>query len=377
MLFSVLPFTGKAQNKFTIKGNLTGIKEKGMAYLALIKDGKYVNVDSTEVRKGKFKFVGYVAYPQNALIALRHFNKETNKYSHSQLGFFLENSAIKINGLDEISAANVVGSKTNDEKLQLNEKIAPLTRKIMKIQDEFEGKTKEEIYVNGKMIPYAAQAADSARRFIDSIKNLNISFVKNHPNSYYAMDVFITSVLGRKFDPAIAEPIFENFSDELKNSALGIDTRNKIQVAKRMTVGRTAIDFTQKDLNGNEFKLSSLRGKYVFVDFWASWCGPCRLENPHIIKAYEELKGEDFEVVGVSLDQNLGAWKDAVEKDNLPWIHVSDLKGQENDVAVLYGISAVPQNFLINPDGVIVAQNLRGEGLTEKLKAYIKPNKTN
>lgn len=372
ILLCCLPFLGKAQQKFSISGDIKNVKGSGKVYLALVQDGRYANVDSAIAKNGKFKFTGQLAYPQNALLNLRRQDNQTKKLVNEQLGLFLENSKIKVNGVGSLKDAKVFGSKTNEERLRLDAQINPITQKIIKIQNEFIDKKKEDLYVDGKMLPYAAQAADSMRSHIEQIKNLNIDFVKSHSNSFYAMDVFMTKIIGNKFDPAVAEPIFEGLSEELKNSTLGLQAKNKIQVAKRMTVGRQATDFIQKDVHDQDFTLSSLRGKYVFVDFWASWCGPCRLENPHVVKAYEELKGDNFEIVSVSLDQNKEAWKNAIQQDNLPWIHVSDLKGWKNKVAILYGINSVPQNFLINPEGVIVAQNLRGEELTNKIKQHIK-----
>jgi peroxiredoxin len=127
-------------------------------------------------------------------------------------------------------------------------------------------------------------------------------------------------------------------------------------------------------LNDKPFTLSSLEGKYVLVDFRASWCVPCRAENPNLVKVYNELKGKNFEVVGVSLDYpgSKSAWAAALKADRLPWIQVSDLKGWKNEVAVLYGFGSVPQNFLIDREGMIIATNLRGEGVTQKLKELIK-----
>ncbi|RZJ63815.1 MAG: TlpA family protein disulfide reductase, partial [Flavobacterium sp.] len=147
----------------------------------------------------------------------------------------------------------------------------------------------------------------------------------------------------------------------------------KLEIGKRRQTGIAATDFTQNDLNGKPFKLSSLRGKYVLVDFWASWCVPCRAENPNLVKAYQKLKDKNFEIVGVSLDQgSKDAWANAIKQDGLPWIQVSDLNGWKNEVALMYGINSVPQNLLINPQGIIIGKNLRGEELTEKLFELIK-----
>ncbi|CAM4222086.1 Thiol-disulfide isomerase or thioredoxin [Pedobacter westerhofensis] len=141
--------------------------------------------------------------------------------------------------------------------------------------------------------------------------------------------------------------------------------------AIQLSIGKT-LDFTQTDDKGNEFKLSSLKGKYVLVDFWASWCVPCRAENPNLLKAYHALKDKKFEIVGISLDETKASWLKAVAYDGMPWVQVSDLKGFKNDVAVKFGITAIPQNVLINPEGVIIAKNLRGEDVLNQLSASVK-----
>jgi thiol-disulfide isomerase/thioredoxin len=134
------------------------------------------------------------------------------------------------------------------------------------------------------------------------------------------------------------------------------------------------MDFTQNDPSGKPVSLSSLKGKYVLIDFWASWCGPCRTEYPYIHKAYDQFKNKNFEVIGVSLDDKKDLWLKAINDNHFDWIQVCDFKGRQNDVAVAYGISAIPQSLLVDPNGIIIAKNLRGDDLIEKLEEVIKTN---
>ncbi|SMC45498.1 TlpA disulfide reductase family protein [Pedobacter africanus] len=368
----LLPFMAAAQKSYTISGKLPALKSPAKAYLVLLKNNAWKEVDSTAVKNGEFQFTGSVDEPQNALIAIRRNGAADSGRQRDTQGFFIENSKITMVGTDSISNAKITGSVADRENREREALMKPVTARIIKIQDEFGKKTADGAYV--KSLEERKKAGDSIQKLVATNKQINWKFAESHLNSFMGLYTFNIYVLDSHFEAAKVEPLFNRFSAALKSSPLGLRTAEKIEIGKRRQAGAKATDFTQNDLNDKPFTLSSLRGKYVLVDFWASWCGPCRAENPNVVKAYNELKGKNFEIVGVSLDYPGGkaAWAEAVRKDGLPWIHVSDLKGWKNEVAVMYGINSVPQNILINPQGIIIAKNLRGEDLTAKLKALIK-----
>ncbi|MBS1564580.1 MAG: TlpA family protein disulfide reductase, partial [Bacteroidetes bacterium] len=178
---------------------------------------------------------------------------------------------------------------------------------------------------------------------------------------------------GYSIDPNKVEPVFSKLPASTRNTPGGKAMQEKINIAKKTGIGQLAMDFTQNDTSGNPVTLSSLRGKYLLVDFWASWCGPCRAENPNVVKAYDKYKDKGFSILSVSLDRP-GAkdkWIKAIHDDHLNWNHVSDLLFWDNAVAKLYGIQAIPQNLLLDPQGKIIGKNLRGEDLTKKLSEVI------
>ena len=369
LMLSLLPFLAAAQQAYTLTAKLPNLKTPSKAYLAFIKNGAWVETDSTEVKNGKFQFTGQLDEPKNVIVAVRPANATSNS-QRDYIGFILENAKVTLESQTTLADATVSGSLAEKEDKEREAMVRPLTAKIMSLQKEYGKKNAAGEYE--KSLEDRKMAGDSISKLVAEIKSTNRKFAETHLNSYAGLAAYNLYVLDSKFVAKEEEPLFHRFSAALKSSPLGKRTLEKIEIGKRRQEGSKATDFTQNDQNGKPFTLSSLRGKYVLVDFWASWCVPCRAENPNVVKAYNALKGDKFEIVSVSLDAGKEQWLAAIETDGMPWIHVSDLKYWKNEVALMYGINSVPQNILLDPNGVIVAKNLRGENLTELLKKYIK-----
>jgi peroxiredoxin len=203
-------------------------------------------------------------------------------------------------------------------------------------------------------------------------RNLVKSYVEQNPASPIAVYA-LNQYAGYDINTDEVDPLFKNLPASAKKYPSYKDLEDRLTIARSMGIGKPAKDFTQNDTLGNPVSLSSFKGKYVLVDFWASWCGPCRQENPNVVTAFNKYKDKDFTVLGVSLDQpgKQENWLKAIHDDNLTWTHVSDLKFWNNDAAKLYGVRAIPFNVLVDKEGKIVAKNIRGEELQNKLAEII------
>jgi thiol-disulfide isomerase/thioredoxin len=165
--------------------------------------------------------------------------------------------------------------------------------------------------------------------------------------------------------------LYDKLDASAKETLAGKTLAERVDVLKRSAMGAEMINFSQADTSGTPVQFSAFKGKYVLVDFWASWCGPCRAENPNVLKAYNNYKDKNFTVVGISLDEKGDSWKKAIRDDKMPWAELSDLKGWKNEVSTYFGIQGIPSNLLIDPSGKIVAKDLRGEGLHQKLNELL------
>ncbi|MDR6733510.1 TlpA disulfide reductase family protein [Sphingobacterium sp. 2149] len=363
LALAFLPIGLMAQRGFTVSGEVLNLRSPAKAYLLMVENERYRSKDSVDVVNGRFRFTGKVDQPERAMVSVVRNTALKSSSDNDYIAFFIENSAITLKAQDSIKHARVEGSVAEDESKEIEDAIKPLSEKIIQLNNKFAGKTKDEAW---------HRASDSVARLVKEIKQIRTDFVRKHFNTYMGLDVFYYNLLFGRFNPEEMEPLFQQFSSSLRASKLGVLAQQQIIATKRGQVGVKATYFKQMDLQSKLFDLASLRGKYVLIDFWASWCAPCRAENPHLIKAYAELKDKNFEIVGVSLDSNKDVWEHAVKQDGLPWIHVCDLKGWKNEAAVLYGISSVPQNFLLDPNGVIIGSNLRGEDVADKISKLIK-----
>lgn len=336
------------QNKYnySISANISEVKD-GWVYIMM---GSNRGRDSAWAKSGQFTFKGNITEPEKVFVY--------RPDAHSALDFFIDSNAdIRVNASTErFKDPNVTGGVTQSEY----NKFHSLTARISKEMEQVEQSAFDE--------SKGAELSEAAKKKIDTLyrqfNSIAKRFIKENTKSF--VSVYLLNDLTYSTAPEELDTLFNGLDEHIKISGIGKKIADRIAIMKITDVGKFALDFSQPDTLGQTISLSSFKGKYVLLDFWASWCGPCRAENPHVLKAYNQFKDQGFTVLGVSIDNDRKAWIKAVQEDKMPWTHVCDLKS-ENEAAKLYGIHGIPSNFLIDPTGKIIAKNLRGDDLLHKL----------
>jgi thiol-disulfide isomerase/thioredoxin len=324
ILFLLISCNQKEEQSFLLEGKTNGIENGTILYL---KDNLAEKIiDSTIVTNNQFTLNTKIQqFPFRVLL----YNKEFSQWRD----LWLENNKMTFDASkNDFKNANISGSKSQD-----------LTTKLYK---------------------------NSAKISWEEKNELEKKFVSENPNSI--VSAFILSVFSKDWGADFTKENYNKFSEEIKSSEYGKRILNYIDLNKGIKIGSRYADFEITDKNGKNKRLSEFLGEITLLEFWASWCGPCRKENPNLVKTYKKYKPKGFEIFAISLDKDKDKWLKAIEKDNLEWPNFCDLQVWENEASLTYGVYAIPENFLIDKNGEIVARNIRGEELNEKLALLFK-----
>ena len=364
LALAALPVIAFAQDtKYKIEGKIGEFNAPAKVYLEYrFPKGKPI-YDSCTVANGKFHFAGSVgAAPLNAYLLFNSKGTGTGK-ADGYRAIYLEPGLINVNATDKIENATVDGPKTNQE----NEKYQLLQKPVNDAYTALEEKQKAATDEQKASPEYIKKAKADEKAIEDMSAAIDKKFIKENPNSIISLNALES--LCYSADYVDLKPLYDALTPDVKSTPSGKALGERMPKLKAVALGATAPEFAEADTSGKVINLSSFRGQYVLIDFWASWCGPCRRENPNVVKAYNHYKAQKFTILGVSLDKPNAKdkWLAAIHKDGLTWTHVSDLKFWDSKAAGLYAVRGIPQNFLLDPTGKIIAKNLRGDDLEDKL----------
>lgn len=359
LALSLVSLTGFSQSlKFTIEGKVNR-KYDGKLIKIYYEDAEQKKGDSVTINKGSFKLTGNISAPTLGKLTLG------DRENGDRTDVFLSQGTIRVSAADSIHYAGITGTSLAEEHELLLKKMRPTDDKFFNGLSIFkkmpEGEEKKA---------YIAKLMSGFDDYILFKRATIHQFAKEHPASYVSLYYLDQNTKGVLINYETTYPYFSKLSPEVQATPLGKEMSARLLAVKGKLTGEPYLDFVSTTPEGKQLSLKEVvsKNKYTLVDFWASWCGPCRKENPNVVKAFDAFKEKGFTVLSVSLDEDAAKWKEAIEKDGMPWYHVSSLKGWKEPAAMLYNIRAIPQNVLVDSQGKVVATNLRAETLYNKIQ---------
>lgn len=330
------------------------VKNLGDGEIYFIRSGDEKKIDTVKVIKDQFEYQTKVSEPTVFMV---------NFGPDQQPGFLiLESGETTLQyEMGNMNSLNIKGGKEQDVYNQF----LTMCRPVFTQMDSL-GKV---AMANEDNTDLLQNLQGEFYRLDGILKGYQMTFIEQHKGSYATAFIAI-NYFNEKMDKnqAEVEKVYNLLEEKIKGSYYGKKLAELSTQLKGTSEGQPAPDFTLNDVSGKPVSLSSFKGKITLIDFWASWCGPCRAENPHVVAAYEQYHDKGFDILGVSLDEDKAQWEKAIQKDGLVWTQVSDLKGWSSSAAALYGVQSIPSNFLLDKDGKIIAKDLRGDALEAKLK---------
>jgi len=356
IIISLIIISCKSGNDFTIDGTIDADDGSKVYILQADQNNQPFIKDSTVIKNSKFEFSGQAATPE-----MSYFQVEgVNGYVLS----IIEAGKIKAEIYkDSITASLVTGTRSNNDFNKYRDETKSLVESINKLAYD----QQQAIFNNN--IELASKLRKDISRNEQEIMLYEWDFIINNEDSYMSALLLEVFMIENKVNKDSIIEIYNTFSNRIKISNVGKNIADLLrQYEDPINVGELAPDFTAPSLDGGNITLSENLGKVTLIDFWAAWCRPCRIENPNLVRLYKKYNSSGLQIIGVSLDRTKEQWEKAISDDNLPWIHVSNLDFWNDPIARQYSIRAIPQSFLLDENGYVIAKNLRGLNLEEKVE---------
>lgn len=349
-------------NEFLISGTANGIENGKKVYVEIQTETGVTAKDTGVIENGKFELKGIIESAELGFVRIENEN--------FSIPFILENGKIKMDIVtDSILNTKIGGTKNNDQFQEFNDESFIVTKKRAKFEKN-----------NVKRIEEAKQKRDTAtiniimkehNSFQDEMNNVSKKFIKNNPDALLSILLLENFLMRQYLTPEEVKTHYDGLNSELKDSKYGKKIKTTLDSMLAIGTGKAAPNFSGPSPDGKTISLKESLGKVTIIDFWASWCGPCRAENPNVVALYNEFHSQGLNIIGVSLDKDATKWKEAIAKDGLTWPHVSNLKFWEEPIAKQYNVQSIPATFILDEKGNIVAKDLRGDALRAKVKELL------
>jgi peroxiredoxin len=355
LFFACDPTKNDNNSTFTINAEIIGVEDATPIYLKMVKDGKLTPpLDTANIQSAKVSFTGELDVPEMVYLQIGDTRKMIN--------LFGENGSISvIVHVDSLDKARVTGSDSHDDLMAFKKFLEPIDEKSIKLNEEYQAASANN----------DTERMNELREMYEQIRVEQIAMIKKFivdNNESFVAPFLIKGYLYYDMEYPALDSLLSKLSPSIYSSNDYIALVDRVNTLRSVSIGMPAVDFALNDTTGNPISISSFQGKILLIDFWASWCGPCRRENPNVVQLYNDYKDKGFEIIGVSFDESRAKWIDAIHQDQLEWPHVSDLKGWSSAAGKLYAVNAIPATVLLDREGKIIAKGLRGDALRKKLE---------
>jgi peroxiredoxin len=355
------------ENQYTINGSVTGVVEKGTKiFIELRSEGEPITKDTAVIKDGKFEFKGQAGEVKDLDIAFLKIGDD-----NQMLPFVLEEGKINVVfDKDSLNKSTIGGTPNNDKFQEFNQKSFAVNKKMQKFQ--VDNMIKMQTAQQSQDTATVMKIQEDFKALQDEIsKTVPLEFLKNNPDSFISILLTENLLLNQIMTPEEAKVQLEKSKGKYNETKSGKNILKIANAATSVEVGKVAPDFSAPSPEGKTISLKESMSKVTIIDFWASWCGPCRVENPNVVALYNEFHEKGLNIIGVSLDKDAAKWKEAITKDGLIWNHVSNLKFWQDPIAEQYNVKSIPATFILDEKGNIVARDLRGDDLKAKVKELL------